>query len=72
MRKAINQPTTAVPAAKAPVERLALRVEEAGEALGIGRDLVFRLIREQKLRAVKCGGRTLIPVAAIKDYLSAG
>jgi excisionase family DNA binding protein len=51
---------------------MAYRVEEAGEALGIGRDLVFRLIKSGKLRSVMVVGRRLIPITAIQEFLSSG
>ena len=40
--------------------RLAFSVEEAARALGIGRTQLYYEIREGRLRAVKCGRRTLI------------
>ncbi len=45
-------------------------VEDAAGALGIGRTFAFQLIKEGKLKAVKCGRRTLIPVAEVKAFLS--
>ena len=52
------------------VERLAFRVEEAAEALGLGRDSVFKLLREGRLRSVMVGSRRLIPVAAVHEFLA--
>ena len=45
-------------------------VEDAAEALGIGRTFAFHLIKEGKLKALKCGRRTLIPVAEVEAFLS--
>jgi len=45
-------------------------VEDAAKALGIGRTFAFHLIKEGKLKAVKCGRRTLIPVAEVEAFLS--
>jgi excisionase family DNA binding protein len=48
-----------------------LRVEEAAQLLGIGRSLVYDLIREGRLRSVKVGSRRIIPLTAIDDFLAA-
>ena len=47
-----------------------LRVEEAARALGIGRSLVYDLIRSGHLRSFKVGSRRLIPVAAIDETIA--
>jgi excisionase family DNA binding protein len=48
-----------------------LRVEEAARALGIGRSLVYDLIRSGRLRSFKVGSRRLIPADAIDDAIAA-
>lgn len=48
-----------------------LRVEEAARALGIGRSLVYDLIRSGRLRSFKVGSRRLIPAAAIDETIAA-
>jgi len=53
-----------------PPHVLALSVEEAAAALGIGRTMVFYLLRDGKLRAIKIGKRTLIPVREIESFLA--
>lgn len=45
-------------------------VEDAAKALGIGRTFVFQLIKEGKLKAVKLGRRTVIPVKECEALLS--
>jgi excisionase family DNA binding protein len=52
-------------------QRRVLRVEEAAELLGVGRSLVYDLIREKRLRSFKVGSRRLIPVAAIDELVAA-
>jgi len=47
-----------------------LRVEEAARALGIGRSLVYDLIRSGRLRSFKVGSRRLIPAAAIDETIA--
>jgi excisionase family DNA binding protein len=47
-----------------------LRVEEAAQALGIGRALVYDLIRSGRLRSFKVGSRRLIPVSAIDEAIT--
>lgn len=53
-----------------PVAPRVLRVEEAAHALGIGRALVYDLIRSGRLRSFKVGSRRLIPLAAIDDLIA--
>ncbi|MEW1585931.1 helix-turn-helix domain-containing protein [Micromonospora vinacea] len=47
-----------------------LRVEEAARALGIGRSLVYDLIRSGRLRSFKVGSRRLIPAVAIDEVIT--
>ena len=51
------------------VARKALSVEMAAEMLGISRSMGFKLIRRGELRSVKAGTRTLVPVAAVDEFL---
>jgi len=67
-RKATPQPIYQPPPPEVP--RLAYCVEDAAAALSIGRDMVYKLIRAGRLRVVKAGGRTLVPVDAIREFLS--
>jgi len=52
-----------------PVERLAVRVEEAAEILGIGRSMLFLLLKEGRLKSVKIGKRRLIPLLELEAFL---
>lgn len=58
------------PAAMRTVLPVSYSVEDAAKALGIGRTFVFQLIKEGKLRAVKLGRRTVIPVKECEALLS--
>jgi len=51
------------------VVRKALSVEMAAEMLGISRSMGFKLIRLGELRSVKAGIRTLVPVAAVDEFI---
>ena len=51
------------------VVRKALSVEMAAEMLGISRSMGFKLIRLGALRSVKAGTRTLVPVAAVDEFI---
>ncbi|MEV5692462.1 helix-turn-helix domain-containing protein [Micromonospora globbae] len=53
-----------------PITPRVLRVEEAARALGIGRSLVYNLIRSGRLRSFKVGSRRLIPAAAIDETIA--
>ncbi|MER7460946.1 helix-turn-helix domain-containing protein [Micromonospora echinaurantiaca] len=53
-----------------PITPRVLRVEEAARALGIGRSLVYDLIRSGRLRSFKVGSRRLIPAAAIDETIA--
>ncbi|MBM0255972.1 helix-turn-helix domain-containing protein [Micromonospora sp. 4G55] len=53
-----------------PITPRVLRVEEAARALGIGRSLVYDLIRSGRLRSFKVGSRRLIPAAAIDEVIA--
>ena len=51
------------------IPRAALRVSEACRALAISRSKLYLELAAGRLRAVKCGRRTLIPVPEIKAWL---
>lgn len=53
-----------------PVAPVSYSVEDAARALGIGRSLAFRLIREGQLAAVKIGRRTVVPVKECEAFLA--
>lgn len=48
------------------MEALFCSVRDAGAIIGVGRTKIYELIGEQKLKAVKIGGRTLIDIASIR------
>jgi excisionase family DNA binding protein len=50
--------------------RLALSVSEAAESLGIGRSSLYEAIRARRLPVLRIGRRTLIPVAALKAWVT--
>ncbi len=50
-------------------EKLLLRVEEAAGALGIGRTILYELIRSGELVSVRVGRRRLVPIAALRAYV---
>jgi excisionase family DNA binding protein len=41
----------------------------AAQMLGISRSMVHKLIRLGELRSVKAGTRTLVPVAAVDEFI---
>lgn len=45
-------------------------VDEAAESLGVSRSIVFRLIKDGRLRSVKIHKRRLIPLAALDEFVA--
>ncbi|WP_125772980.1 helix-turn-helix domain-containing protein [Antribacter gilvus] len=66
--KQVSSPPRGAPIVVVPV---VYRVEEAAEALRISRATIYELIRSGNLRTVKLGGRRLVPVAAVSEYVEA-
>jgi len=54
---------------KPPVARRAHTLNEVAEILGIGSRTAWALIERGELRAVKVGGRTLVPVTELDRIL---
>lgn len=50
--------------------RLAYSIDSFAEASDIGRTSVYEAIRDGRLKAVKCGTRTLIPASAADDFFA--
>ncbi len=51
-------------------EPLAVSVDEAARRLGVGRTLLYDLIRQKKVRAVKLGTRTVVPATEIARLIN--
>jgi excisionase family DNA binding protein len=49
--------------------RISYGVEEAAEAIGLGRSTLYELMRKGTLRFVKVGTRRLIPADALRALL---
>jgi excisionase family DNA binding protein len=64
-----HAPPTHLAAEPSPIPRTALRVDEAARSLGLSRTGLYRLIREGKIRVVKVGSRTVIPLTALDEIL---
>ena len=67
-----RQQTITIPlpvAEPAPISKLAVSVEEAAEALGLGKTLTFELINAKRLRIVKLGRKIIIPVTELQAFL---
>ena len=52
-------------------ERLALGIQEAAEAVGLGRSTLFKLLAAGELKAVKIGRRRLILKAELDRFIQA-
>jgi len=55
-------------ASTATAERV-LRVPEVAEHLGVTDDLIYSLIREGKLRAIRLGRVLRVPQSALADFI---
>ncbi|WP_427174300.1 helix-turn-helix domain-containing protein [Arthrobacter sp. 92] len=53
---------------EAVVERVLVTIDEAAEALGVGRTMVYQLIRECELVPAKIGRRSLVTAESVRDY----
>lgn len=62
-----NQPDTESPPRQLP-ERVMLTAEEAAERLGIGRTLMYRLIKDGEIESVRIGRLRRVPATAITEY----
>jgi excisionase family DNA binding protein len=51
------------------LSKLAYSVEEAREALGIGRATIYELINSGRLHSIKVGARRIIPASALAELL---
>jgi excisionase family DNA binding protein len=49
---------------------LLFRPEEAAQRLGIGRTLVYELMRSGRLRSVKVGGARRVSARALEDFVA--
>jgi len=55
-----------------PDDKFALRINEAASLSGLSRSTLYKLLSNQKLRAVKIGGRRLILREDLQALLRAG
>ena len=53
-----------------PEDRMAYSPGEVRKFLGIGETLVYELLAQGKIRSIKAGRRTLIPAAALDEFLA--
>ncbi len=50
--------------------RMAFRITEVGETLGIGRTLAYRLVLRGELPSIKIGRSRRVPAAAVEAYVA--
>jgi excisionase family DNA binding protein len=56
----------------APTPRLAYRIDEAAERVGVSRVTIYKLIAAGKLKAIKIGRCTVIKAAVLDAFLDKG
>ncbi|MGA2080244.1 MAG: helix-turn-helix domain-containing protein [Holophaga sp.] len=61
--------TIPIPDVPSPIPKLAFTVEEAAEALNIGKTSTYAMIEEGRLRVVRLGRKILIPVTELQAFL---
>ena len=49
--------------------RIAFRPNEAAQALGVGRDVIFGLLRTGELRSFQAGRARVIPAEALREWI---
>jgi excisionase family DNA binding protein len=54
---------------KPDVKPLSVRIPDACRMTGIGRSKLYELIKEGRIRTIKVGTATLIPVRALAEFL---
>lgn len=63
-----DQPPTEAPTRRPMPDRVLLTVEETAEQLGVGRTLVYKLIRNGEIASIQIGRLRRIPLSAIHEY----
>ena len=52
------------------IGRMAISLEEARQALGISRSLIYRMADDGRLHTVRMGRRRLVPVHVLEELLA--
>jgi excisionase family DNA binding protein len=63
------KPEKSSPAPSVQEPKLAYTVKEVCKMVGIGRGMFYQAIRDKKLRAVKCGHRTLVMAKDLEAWM---
>jgi excisionase family DNA binding protein len=53
-----------------PIPKIGYSIREACEASSLGRTTIYSHISAQRLKAIRVGGRTIIPAASLHALLS--
>jgi excisionase family DNA binding protein len=51
-------------------DRLAYRVPEAADAIGVSRAQAYELIKKNKIPSIKIGSSIRVPVDALRDWIA--
>jgi excisionase family DNA binding protein len=65
-----RQPSGPPEPEQGPTGKLTLNVVEAAEAFGISRSMIYQLIGSGQLPSIRIGGRRLVPVSALRDFVA--
>ena len=50
-------------------QRLTLTVQEAANQIGVSKPVMYRLLEDGEIHAIRIGRKILIPLEAVTDYL---
>lgn len=68
----ISQPSVRSATPSAPPVRLALRIKEAHEAIGISRSSLYEMIHDGKIKISVVAGVRVIPIQELERVVSEG
>lgn len=52
-------------------QRLTVSINEAADTLGVGRNTIYKMLKERKLRSVSLGSRNMVTTDSIRTLVSA-
>ena len=69
MARHMTKTITATVEREKPTQVVAMGVEEAAAACGLGRSMLYILMKAGRIRSIQLGRRRLIPLSALHDFI---